>query len=580
SLGETLPEYMVPSAVVVLDALPLTPHGKLDRRALPAPEYTVTSRDRSTRSPREDILCGLFAEVLGLPEVGVEDSFFDLGGHSLLATRLASRIRSALGAELAVRQIFSTPTVAALAQALDTAHTGRTPVVRAASRPDRLPLSFAQRGLWFLHRLEGPSPTYNMPVSLRLTGALDRDALRTALGAVVARHESLRTVFGEDAEGPYQKVLPVEEAVPALDVVPTDEAGLPAALEAAARYGFDLTAELPLRAELFELGPEQHVLLVLVHHIVGDGWSMPLLARDLTAAYGAGTTDTAPQWRELPVQYADYTLWQREVLGSEEDTDSPISRQLDYWKQALAGLPEELELPADRPRSGTASFEGGSFPFEIPAELHARLVELARRCQASPFMVVQAALATLLSRLGAGTDIPLGTPVAGRTDDAVEDLVGFFINTLVLRTDLSGNPTFRELVARVRETDLAAYAHQDVPFERLVEVLNPTRVEARHPLFQVRFVFNNIDQQAAADAVRSLPGLTVAPEPVDLGAAKFDLLFRFSEQRGTDGTPAGMRGALEYSTDLFDVVTAERLVERLVRVLGVVAADPGVRVGG
>ncbi|WP_329341307.1 non-ribosomal peptide synthase/polyketide synthase [Streptomyces sp. NBC_01352] len=580
ALSEALPEYMVPAAVVVLDALPLTSHGKLDRRALPAPEYTVKSRERSPRSPREEILCGLFAEVLGLQQVGVDDNFFDLGGHSLLATRLASRTRSALGVELAVRQIFSTPTVAALAKALDTAHEGREAVVRAATRPDRVPLSFAQRGLWFLHRLEGPSPTYNMPVSLRLTGALDHDALRTALGAVVARHESLRTVFGEDAEGAFQQVLPVAEAVPVLDVVPTDEAGLPAALEEAARYGFDLTAEIPVRARLFELGPEQHVLLVLVHHIVGDGWSMPLLARDLTTAYSAGTTGAAPQWRELPVQYADFTLWQRETLGSEDDPDSSISRQLDYWQQALAGLPEELELPADRPRSDAVTFEGGSLPFEIPAALHARLVELARECQASPFMVVQAALATLLSRLGAGTDIPLGTPIAGRTDDAVEDLVGFFINTLVLRTDLSGNPTFRELVARVRETDLAAYAHQDVPLERLVEVLNPERRAARHPLFQVRFVFNNLDQRAAADAVRSLPGLTVTPEPVDLGAAKFDLLFRFSEQRETDGTPAGMRGAVEFSTALFDVVSAEGLVERLVRVLGVVVADPGVRVGG
>ncbi|MFI5572544.1 condensation domain-containing protein, partial [Streptomyces sp. NPDC051740] len=577
ALAEELPEYMVPAAVVVLDALPLTSHGKLDRRVLPMPEYEVKSRSREPRSPREEILCGLFAEVLGTPDVGVDDSFFDRGGHSLLATRLASRIRSALGVELPVRQIFSTPTVAALAAALDTANEGRTAVARATERPKRLPLSFAQRGLWFLHRLEGPSPTYNMPVSLRLTGDLDHDALRAALADVVARHESLRTVFGEGAEGPYQRVLAAAEAVPVLEVVRTDEAGLPAALEAAAQYGFDLGTEIPVRAWLFELEPERHVLLVLVHHIAGDGWSMPLFARDLTTAYTSASTGTAPAWSELPLQYADFTLWQREVLGSDEAPDSPISQQLDYWKQALAGLPEELELPVDRLRSEAASFEGGSVPFEITPAVHARLVELSRECQASPFMVVQSALATLLSRLGAGTDIPLGTPIAGRTDDAVEDLVGFFVNTLVLRTDLSGNPTFRELVGRVRETDLAAYAHQDVPFERLVEVLNPTRLAARHPLFQVRFVFNNIDQQAAADAVQNLPGLTVAPEPVDLGAAKFDLLFRFSEQRATDGTPIGMRGALEFSTDLFDVVTAERLAERLVRVLEVVVADPGVR---
>ncbi|MCW8103657.1 condensation domain-containing protein, partial [Streptomyces tauricus] len=575
-----LPEYMVPSAIVVLDELPLTAHGKLDRHALPAPEYAVKSASRGPRSAREEILCGLYADVLGIPEVGVHDSFFDQGGHSLLATRLASRVRSALGVELPVRQIFTTPTVAALAAALDTAHEGRAAVVRAAVRPDRLPLSFAQRGLWFLHRLEGPSPTYNMPVSLRLTGDLDRDALRAALAEVVARHESLRTVFGEDAEGPYQRILSVEEAIPVMDVIRTDEARLPAELEAAAQYGFDLGTEIPVRAWLFELAAGQHVLLVLVHHIAGDGWSMPVLARDLSTAYTSAYAGAPHAADELPLQYADFTLWQREVLGSDDDADSPITQQLNYWKQTLAGLPEELDLPVDRPRSEAASFEGGSIPFEISPALHTRLVELARACQASPFMVVQAALATLLSRLGAGTDVPIGTPIAGRTDDAVEDLVGFFVNTLVLRTDLSGDPTFRELVARVRETDLAAYAHQDVPFERLVEVLNPTRHAARHPLFQVRFVFNNLDQQAAAEAVRNLPGLTVAPEPVDLGAAKFDLLFRFSEQRGTDGTPVGMRGALEFSTALFDVASAEALVERLVRVLGVVAADPGVRVGG
>nr|WP_308404055.1 non-ribosomal peptide synthetase [Streptomyces rhizosphaericus] len=578
-LATALPEYMVPSAVVTLDALPLTAHGKLDRKALPAPEYGATSRGREPRSPREEILCGLFAEVLGVPAVGVDDSFFDLGGHSLLATRLAARIRSSLGVELTVRQVFSAPTVVALAKAIDTVHEGRSAVVRASHRPERLPLSFAQRGLWFLNRLEGPSPTYNMPVSLRLTGELDPAALRAALADVVGRHESLRTVFGEDAEGAYQRVLPVAEAVPVLEVVQTGADGLDAALTEAARYGFELTDEIPMRAWLFEVAEREHVLLVLVHHIAGDGWSMPLLAQDLTAAYTARSAGNAPAWSELPVQYADYTLWERDVLGSEDDPDSHISQQLAYWKRSLAELPEELPLPTDRPRSGAASSEGGSLPFEIPATLHARLVDLARECQASPFMVVQAALATLLSRLGAGDDIPLGTPIAGRTDDAVEDLIGFFINTLVLRTDLSGNPSFRDLIARVRETDLAAYAHQDVPFERLVEVLNPERVAGRHPLFQVRFVFNNIDQQAAAEAVEQLPGLTVAPEPVELGVAKFDLLFRFAERRDGVGAPAGMRGAVEFSTALFDRSTVGALVGRLVRVLEAVVADPGVRVG-
>ncbi|MEZ7154950.1 non-ribosomal peptide synthase/polyketide synthase [Streptomyces sp. MAD19A] len=579
TLADTLPDYMVPATIVVLDQLPLTTHGKLDRRALPAPDYALKSRGRSPRSPREELLCGLFAEVLGVPEVGIDDSFFELGGHSLLATRLAGRIRSAFGVELAVRQVFNTPTVAALAKALDSAEGGRQPVVRAADRPERLPLSFNQRGLWFLHRLEGPSPTYNMPVSLRLTGQLDRDALQAALTDVVTRHETLRTLFDEDDNGPYQRIIPAAEATPTLHSVSTDEAGLDTALREAVRYAFGLGTEVPFRATLLRISEQDHVLLLLVHHISGDGWSMPLLARDLTTAYAARTAGHAPNWTGLPVQYADYTLWQHQLLGSENDPDSTISKQLDHWKRQLADLPQELPLPTDRPRPDAASFEGDSFAFEIPAALHARVVELARGLQASPFMVVQAALATLLSRLGAGTDIPLGTPIAGRTDDALDDLVGFFINTLVLRTDLSGNPTFQELVSRVRETDLAAYAHQDVPFERLVEVLNPERSANRHPLFQVRFVFNNIDQQAAADALAQVPGLTVAPQPVDLGAAKFDLLFRFAEQREADGTPAGMRGALEYSTALFDPSTIEVVAERLVRVLEAVAADPQRRVG-
>ncbi|MFE4933441.1 condensation domain-containing protein, partial [Streptomyces sp. NPDC056647] len=570
---------MVPAAIVTLDQLPLTTHGKLDHKTLPDPEFAARPKGRAPRSPREEILCGLFADVLGIPEVTIDDDFFELGGHSLLATQLANRIRTTLGVELAVRQLFSTPKVATLARALDVTHEARGAVVRAEHRPDRIPLSFAQRGLWFLNRLEGQSATYNMPVSLRLTGTLDRAALESALRDVLVRHESLRTVFAEDADGPYQRLLVADEIRPEFTVVRTGEAGLPAELEQAARYGFDLAAELPVRATLFELAEDEHVLLVLVHHIVADGWSMPLLARDLTAAYARRSAGDAPDWAELPVQYADYTLWQQQTLGSETDPDSAIARQLAHWKQALAGLPDELELPADRPRPDRPRFEGGSVPIEVPAALHARLLDLARATQASPFMVVQAALVTLLSRLSGAQDIALGTPVAGRTDDAVEDLIGFFINTLVLRADLSGDPSFRELIGRVREFDLSAYAHQDVPFERLVDILNPTRSPGRHPLFQVRFVFNNIDQQAAVDAVEQLPGLTVVPEPVALGAAKFDLLFRISERRTPDGSPAGLRGALEFSGDLFELSTAEEMAERLVRVMEAVVGDPSTPVG-
>ncbi|MFE2282281.1 amino acid adenylation domain-containing protein [Streptomyces sp. NPDC059454] len=575
-----LPEYMVPSAFMTLDALPLTPNGKLDRRALPVPDSAARPTGRAPRSPREEILCGLFAEVLGVERVGIDDGFFDLGGHSLLATRLVSRIRATLDVELSVRQLFERPTVARLGAVLDTASgPARLPLTRA-ERPARIPLSYAQQRLWLLNRLEGPSPTYNMPTALRLDGPLDREALTAALHDLVVRHEALRTLFAEDGQGAHQVVLPSEAAHPELHTVPTDEDGLTDALTSTARYAFDLAAELPLRTWLFELGPEQHVLLVLVHHIAGDGWSAGPLARDLTGAYAARSAGTAPAWSELPVQYADFTLWQREVLGAEDDPGSVLARQISFWREALAELPEELALPADRPRADIASQRGGRVAFAVPQEVHERLVSLARESGASVFMVVQSALATLLSRLGAGTDIPIGTPIAGRTDGAVEDLVGFFVNTLVLRTDLSGNPSFRELVGRVKEFDLAAYAHQDVPFERLVEVLNPERSMARHPLFQTMLTWNNLDQQAAAEAAGSLSGLTVRQQPLPTGAAKFDLLFRMVEQHAQDARPDGIAGVLEFSTDLFDAVTAERLAERLVRVLEVVVADPGVRVGG
>ncbi|MFE7115549.1 amino acid adenylation domain-containing protein, partial [Streptomyces sp. NPDC057654] len=574
-VAASLPDYMVPSAFLALDALPLTPNGKLDRKALPAPEYGVDKAGRAPRTPQEEILCGLFAEVLGVSRVTVDDSFFDLGGHSLAAIRLAGRIRSTFDAEMSVRRLFETPTVAGLAEAIGTGGGART-ALAARPRPDRVPVSFAQRRLWFLNQLEGPSATYNIPTTLRLSGALDADALRAALGDVVVRHESLRTVFGEDADGPYQRVLDPWSARPELTPVRTTEPGLEEELRRAARHGFDLSSELPLRAWLFETGPDEHVLMVLVHHIVSDGgWSTPLLVRDLTTAYTSRSMGQAPDWAPLPVQYADYTLWQRDILGSDEDPDSPISRQLAYWEQALAGLPEELGLPTDRPRPADTSYRGDNVPIAIPAALHQRLETLAQENRASLFMVVQAALAALLTKLTGGTDIPLGTPIAGRTDDALEDLVGFFVNTLVLRTDTSGNPTFTELIARAREADLAAYAHQDVPFERLVEAVNPARSMSRHPLFQTMLAFNNVDQRAAlGERGGQLPGLSVTGHRVGTGIAQFDLRFALADGRAADGAPDGINGIIEYSTDLFDHTSVERIGERFVRLLEAVTAAP------
>ncbi|MGP8298316.1 amino acid adenylation domain-containing protein [Streptomyces inhibens] len=568
--GERLPDYMVPAAVVVLDGLPVTVNGKLDRRALPVPDFGVVSSGRAPRSGQEQALCGLFAEVLGVERVGVDDNFFDLGGHSLLATRLVSRVRSVLGVELGIRALFEAPTVEMLARRLE--GSGRVrPTLVAAERPERLPVSFAQRRLWFVGQLEGLSATYNIPLAIRLTGTLDRDALQAALLDVVGRHESLRTVFGEVDGEPFQRVLDASDGLLDLCVVECVPEELPGRLAAAASVGFDLTVEVPVRAWLFGVGPDEHVLLLVVHHIAGDGWSMGPLGRDVAEAYRARVSGETPSQGELAVQYADYALWQRELLGDEADPASVGSAQLNFWREALAGLPEELMLPADRVRPAVASYVGGSVPVRIGPEVHERIVALARSRGASVFMVVQAALAALLTRLGAGTDVPIGSPVAGRTDEALEDLVGFFVNTLVLRTDTSGDPSFGELVDRVREGDLAAYAHQDLPFERLVEVLNPARSLARHPLFQVMLAFQNV-----ADAGLDLPGIQADEYPLNTEVAKFDLAFGLREQLTADDAPAGIEGSVEYAADLFDRATVESMIERLIRFLEAVAGQPDV----
>ncbi|WP_328718508.1 amino acid adenylation domain-containing protein [Streptomyces sp. NBC_00247] len=565
-----LPAYMVPSAFVALDTLPVTGNGKLDRKALPVPVFEGTSAPaaagRRPRTPQEEILCQVFADVLGAPKVTVDDNFFELGGHSLLATRLVSRIRTALDAELAIRTVFEHPTVAGLARVLAGADTARA-ALEARERPETVPLSFAQRRLWFLDRLGVPGGTYNIPLAIRLEGDLDVRALRSALEAVAARHESLRTVF-PDADGQPRQHIRATAEVPFAVREVTDGGALREALETEAQAPFDLTGRPPVRATLFALDDRTHVLLVVLHHIAADGWSLAPLMRDLETAYLG--RELAP----LSVQYPDYALWQREVLGSEDDQQSVVVKQLSYWKERLADLPEVLELPADRPRPALASYRGGRIGWRLDAHSHAALAELARTSGASVFMVLQAALAALFSRLGAGTDIPLGTAVAGRTDDALDDLVGFFVNTLVLRTDVSGNPTFRELVARVRESDLSAFAHQDVPFERLVEVLNPERSLSRHPLFQVLLLLQN-----TAEPELNLPGLSLSVEEIAGTVAKFDLSFDLRETFDADGRPAGIEGDVDYALDLFDQETVAALCGRLARTLELLAARPDVCVG-
>ncbi|MDX3798339.1 non-ribosomal peptide synthetase [Streptomyces sp. AK04-3B] len=573
-VAAALPEHMVPAAFVALEALPLTSNGKLDRRALPAPDLTAGGGlGGRGRDAREEILCGLFAAALGVDAVGVDDDFFALGGHSLLAMRLVAGIRETLGTVVSLRTVFDAPTVARLAARLAAggpADVVARPPLTVGARPGRLPLSSSQQRLWVLHQVEGPSATYNIPSARRLSGALDVEALRAAVRDVVVRHESLRTVFPDDEGRARQLVLAPDEVHVPFEVTDADDDLLPALLARAAAYGFRLDREPPLRVHVFRTGEQDWTLLLLLHHIAGDEWSEGPLNRDLALAYRARTGGVAPEWEPLPVQYADYTLWQRDVLGGEKDPDSLSARQISYWKEKLAGLPEELALPVDRARPLESSHRGGSADLALDAPLTAALHRVARENGVSVFMVLQAAVAALLTRLGAGEDVPIGSPISGRTDAALDGLVGFFLNTLVLRTDTSKDPTFRELLARVRECDLAAFDHQDVPFERLVEVLNPVRSLARHPLFQVMVV-----HLAAGADDTGLPGLDARPYDVARTTAKFDLSFDFVE-RG-DGT--GTDGVLEYSADLFDPATARSFADRLRRVLHAVTADPDVTLG-
>ncbi|PAZ12591.1 non-ribosomal peptide synthetase, partial [Streptomyces sp. SA15] len=575
--ARTLPDHMVPSAVVVLDRLPLTANGKLDRATLPAAD-SGAGTGRAPRTPQEEILCGLFADVLGLDahRVGADDGFFELGGDSLLAMRLADRIKGALGTTLPVRAVFETPTPAGLAARADeTADERRPELTRRDRRPDPLPLSYAQQRLWFMNRLDGGHTTYTVPWALRLTGPLDRQALKAALTDVVARHEPLRTLHPDVRGTPYQRILDPAAARLPLMTESATEAELPALLTAAGGHRFDLATDLPLRATLYDLGADTHVLLLLAHHIAVDGWSMAPLMRDLETAYAARSAGHSPAWRPLPVQYADFACHQRELLGPEDDPTELMARQIDFWKEALSGAPEELPLPADRPRPTGPSGRGDRAAVALDAELHGALADLAASSRVTLFMVLQAGFAALLTRLGSGTDIPLGTPVAGRTDGRLDDLVGFFVNSLTLRTDTSGNPSFRELLHRVRDVDLAAYAHQDVPFDLLVDALSPERSLARHPLFQVMLAFTGHTTEPGL----SMPGLRVSRESVETGAARFELSLYLTEHRHDDGSPAGIDGVAEYSTDLFDPDTAERLARRLVRLLTAVAADPDRRLG-
>ncbi|WP_439117402.1 amino acid adenylation domain-containing protein [Mycobacterium marseillense] len=578
-LATQLPAYLVPAAIVAIDALPLTVTGKLDTRALPAPEY----RDAAYRAPGnaiEEILADTYAEVLGLDRVGVDDSFFDLGGDSLTAMRLIAAINKTLNTRLGVRALFDTPAIAQLAPRVRAGEAGLKPLV-AGERPDVIPLSYGQSRLWFLDQLHGASPVYNMAVALRLSGRLDAGALGAALTDVLARHEALRTVFPHTDGVPYQDVVAAERADFGWEVVDATAwtpARLDDAVGAAAYHPFALGTQIPLFAKLFRLAEDEHVLVATVHHIAADGWSVAPLVRDLGAAYASRRAGQAPGWAPLPVQYADYTLWQRAQFGDLEDSDSPIGVELTYWQEVLSGMPERLPLPTDRPYPPVADYRGASVAVEWPAELQQRLRAVARAHNATSFMVIQAALAALLSKLTATNDISVGFAIAGRSDAALDQLVGFFVNTLILRVDVSGDATVADLLAQVRARSLQALEHQDVPFELLVERLNPIRSLAHHPLVQVSMTWQNLREHGNDPAAGlDLGDLQVTQLPLETRTARMDLTFSLGERFTEDGAPAGIGGAVEFRTDVFDAKTVAGLVDRLERVLAVMTTDPALR---
>ncbi|WP_280334478.1 amino acid adenylation domain-containing protein, partial [Nocardia wallacei] len=569
-----LPDYMVPSAFVVLDAVPLTANGKLDRRALPRPAAAVEAY-RPPRTAVERAVAEVLAEVLEVDRVGLDDSFFALGGNSLSATRVASRLGAVLDTKVPVRLLLEESTVAELAARVRE-HGGsetRTPLA-GRRRPARIPLSLPQQRLWFINQFDTAASTYNIPFALRMTGELDVAALRYALADVVERHESLRTVFPGSGDGATQTIVPAWEAAPRLPVVEVTPDEVEGRLRDVARRGFDLTRETALRVELLRAGPREHVLAVVLHHIAADGWSLVPLFGDLMTAYTARRAGQGPQWSPLPVQYADYTLWQRELLGDDAAADSRSAAQLAYWTRQLADLPEELSLPYDRHRPPVQSMRGGRVGLSIGADLHRGLAELGRTGNSTLFMVVHTAFAVLLARLSGMDDVAVGTPVAGRGERELDDLIGMFVNTLVFRARVDPGTSFTRLLAQQRAVDLAAFANADIPFERLVEALNPVRSTARHPLVQVGFSFHNL-----AQAGLELPGLSVSGTEIDTEVAQFDLQLVLTDTYTDDGDPGGLHGHLIYATDLFDEPTAARFVTWFQRLLRGIVAAPDTAVG-
>ncbi|HEX2269341.1 MAG TPA: amino acid adenylation domain-containing protein, partial [Pyrinomonadaceae bacterium] len=571
-LKERLPGHMVPSVFVRLDQLPLLPSGKVDRRALPAPDRFERTQHGEYRSPRtlvEETLCGIWEGVLGRDLIGADDHFFELGGHSLLATQVVARVKEALGVELPLARLFQTPVLSELAQFIEQhlrpdAERAEPPL-QPVSRERPLPLSFAQQRLWFLDQLEPGNPLYNTPGALRLLGQLDITALERALSEIVRRHETLRTTFQSVDGNPVQIIsAPRPVKIQLIDLTALDEVEHEAQrlIDAEAKRPFDLSHGPLLRATLLRLREEEHLLLFTMHHIISDGWSVGVLAREATKLYAAFTGRETDPPAALPLQYADYAVWQREWLRGET-----LEAQFDYWSKQFEGLSPVLELPLDHPRPKVRSMSGAFVPVEFNEELTRGLKALSRSEGATLFMTLLAAFQTLLSRYAAQHDVAVGVPLANRRRREIEDLIGFFVNTLVMRTNLAGDPAFRELLARVREVAIGAYAHQDVPFEMLVERFQPARDAAHTPLFNVLFVFQNVPGSAP-----ELPGLKIEELNVGTGTAKFDLMLSLEESGGK------LRGVFEYSTDLFAEPAIRRMLAHFETMLEGIVRRPECRI--
>lgn len=575
-----LPDHMVPAAFGVIEEVPITAHGKLDRRALPEPILMVAREYREPNTPTEKRVAALFGRIFSRDRIGADDSFFELGGHSLLAARLVTHIRSEFGIEIDVRVPFDTPTVSGLAahlvgafrdefdidlddefEDIEPTIENARPELATRERPDNIPVSYSQLAMWFQHRLEGASPMANIPFAVRLDGPVDTAALSAAVSDVIARHEALRTNFVERDGLPYQVVRPA--APVETPVTEIDDTELDRVLAEVAGYCFDIESESLIRTRIFALGDNAHVLSILAHHMVADHGSFKVFLADLTTAYRDRSSGQSPAWSPLPIQYADYALWQREILQS-----SFGESELEYWRSALAGQPDQIAVAHDRPRPPVLGKAGEVAIFTVPASVRTSVKALADETGASEFMLCQSAVVTMLYKLGGGGDIALGTPIAGRVDEATTDIVGLFANMVILRNDLSGNPTLRTVLLRGRAAALGAYGHQELPIERLVEALNPKRTRSRNPLFQVMMHFR--DQAPTFDLTSDT---SLAMLPVDFDISFLDVNVNFAVE--SDGA---ITTRIVVSKDLYDPATAELMAQTLAKVFEAFAQSPDVAI--